>query len=147
MKLSSVVMVFALALAGCDKPKVVSGQTYTDEERAIAATMVDMSEYDCEVFYKMAAGLTEYLKNTNVKVSTAAINKQIHPAVQTDYNYKKVPAFTAKVKEFMDARGYLTPKTIVELVADENTEVAESKVIEDYTVLANAAKCAIESKK
>ncbi len=147
MRQYSFFLALAIICVGCQKANdVVPPQVYSDEEKDIAAAMAEMSKKDCETFYKQTSGLVEYLKNTDVEIETELMLNKVIPAFQKDYGYSTQKAFTDKTEKFLLDGGYKKKKTVVVEVKDETKQVAESKVIADFTLLANAAKCAIESK-
>jgi hypothetical protein len=151
MKWSNTVLILALLTSfGCKQAdNVVEVKTeYTDAEKAIAQTMVTMDDKDVETFYKHSVGLVEYLKNTDVVLTTGALNQKVAVGHLKDYKYQgSVVEFTNTVKAHLDATITDESKVIVNEVKDADKEIAESTIIEAYTTLANAAKCAIESKK
>jgi hypothetical protein len=150
---------FAILFAGCDKLKPtfkdVEKPYYTAKELEIAESMKDVPLADCEKVYKVQIGFVNYLRNTNKAIKLSDVfgddgkyEDAVFFKLYTDYKYEpKYKNFSDKVAEYLEEKGYNDfGKIVVEKVADDSKEIAEEKVIEDFTVLTNAIKSAIEKK-
>ncbi len=140
------------AFAGCDGIKFKDGtQTVAPvsaDVKMIADSMEKVPVDTCKLMYKQFAGLVNYMEFAGGRITNTGQLEKVLVEFQTEYSYtrEQYTDYSDAVDLFLKKRSYEDIKTIVTNVTDESKEKARTDVINDYRILAEGAKLAMERK-